>query len=61
MDNLSTLPEYLQQAIIEYEENKDNPREWDMYYDELYGSINAAQHGGDITFFEAEELRKRYL
>lgn len=57
----STLPKYLRISIEEYEENKDNPLRWDIYADDLYGSINSAQHDGEITKQEADELRKKYL
>ena len=33
----------------------------DCLYDDLYGSINAAQWGGDITREQADYLRKKYL
>lgn len=61
MIDLRDLPGYLQQSIQEWEENKDDPKHWDMYSDDLYGSINMAQHGGAITKAEADELRSFYL
>ena len=59
--DIDCLPEYLQLSIKEWLENKDDPLHWDMYSDDLYGSINAAQHSGDITKAEADELRQKYL
>lgn len=57
----SELPLYLRKSIKEFLENKDDPFHWDMYADELYGDINAAQHDGCISKEEADELRKKYL
>lgn len=59
--DIDMLPKYLVTSIREYEENKDNPLRWDIYADDLYGSINSAQHDGDITKQEADELRRIYL
>lgn len=33
----------------------------DCLYDDLYGSINSAQWGGEITKEQADYLRKKYL
>lgn len=55
------LPEYLQLSIRDWLANKDDRYRWDMYYDDLYSSINMAQHGGEITEEEANELRAKYL
>ena len=55
------LPIYLQKSIREYLENKNDKYHWDIYYDDLYGSINSAQHGGELTKEEADLLREEYL
>ena len=55
------LPIYLQKSIREYQENKNDKYHWDIYYDDLYGSINSAQHGGELTKEEADWLREEYL
>lgn len=59
--SIENLPPYLQISIKEWLENKDNPWRWDIYSDDLYGSINSAQHDGVITKEEADELRREYL
>lgn len=59
--SIESLPPYLQISIKEWLENKDNPWCWDIYSDDLYGSINSAQHDGVITQEEADELRREYL
>lgn len=59
--NIDWLPKYLQLSIRDWLANKDDRYHWDMYYDDLYSSINAAQHGGEITEEEANELRQKYL
>lgn len=59
--NEDYLPEYLQLSIKEWLENKDDRYHWDMYSDDLYSSINIAQHYGIISEEEANELRQKYL
>ena len=59
--NFDDLPIYLQKSIREYQENKNDKYHWDIYYDDLYGSINSAQHGGELTKEEADWLREEYL
>ena len=55
-------PEYLQHDINEWIKAKEkNNLSWDLYWDELYGSINSAWADGEISFSEAAELRKKYL
>lgn len=55
-------PEYLQHDINEWLKAKEeNNPSWDLYWDELYGSINSAWADGEISFSEAAELRKKYL
>lgn len=59
--DISIYPKYLQTSIIEWEENKDDSLHWDMYWDDLYGSINSAQWDNEITIPEAKELRRVFL
>lgn len=58
---INHLPLYLQDSIRDWLENKDDPYHWNMYSDDLYGSINAAQHSGNITEEKADNLRLKYL
>ena len=58
---MKELPLYLRISIEEYLEHKDDRYHWDMYWDDLYGSINSAQHDGVISLSEADDLRKKYL
>jgi len=56
------LPVYLQKdidALIEGE--KSNVSHLDCLYDELYGSINSAYHGYEITKEQADYLFNKYL
>ena len=53
-------PEYLQYDINEWIKAKEeNNPSWDLYWDELYGSINSAWADGEISFLEAAELRQK--
>lgn len=55
-------PEYLQHDINQWLKAKEeNNPSWDLYWDELYGSINSAWADGEISFSVAAELRKKYL
>ena len=55
-------PEYLQHDINEWIKAKEeNNPSWDIYWNELYGSINSAWADGEISFSEAAELRQKYL
>ena len=55
-------PEYLQHDIDEWIKAKEeNNPSWDLYWDELYGSINSAWADGEISFSVAAELRQKYL
>lgn len=55
-------PEYLQHDINQWIKAKEeNNPSWDLYWDELYGSINSAWADGEISFLEAAELRQKYL
>ena len=58
-----TLPQYLQHDIEALQKgiNDKNCTYLDCLYDELYGSINAAQWDNEITIAEAEYLRNKYL
>lgn len=58
---IEDLPLYLQKSIREYIEHENDALNWDIYADDLYGSINSAQHDGNITLPEANELREQYL
>lgn len=55
-------PKYLQHDINQWIKAKEeNNPSWDLYWDELYDSINSAWADGEISFSEAAELRKKYL
>lgn len=55
-------PEYLQHDINQWIKAKEeNNPSWDLYWDELYGSINSAWADGEISFSVAAELRQKYL
>lgn len=56
------LPEYLQHDILAYIKacNEDDIN-WDLYWGELYGSINMAMSSGQISQAVADELRNYYL
>lgn len=63
--NEKTLPFSIQKSIkdlVEYENSNIEPKiNLDLYWCELYGSINGSQHGREITKEIAEYLRKKYL
>lgn len=61
--NEETLPLAIQKdikALKAYHKGKLNAPEDCLWY-ELYGSINASQHGGEITKETADFLRVKYL
>lgn len=56
------LPKYLIDSIkglIKAEQ--ENSSILDCWYDDVYGSINAAQHDNEISNEIANKLRKKYL
>lgn len=56
------LPQSLQQAIKDYAEGVASGSSLlDCLWGELYGTINAHQHGGRITKEQADYLRAKYL
>lgn len=56
------LPADLQKAIREYlEGERTHSKHLDCPWDELYGSINANQWGGEISPAQADYLRSKYL
>lgn len=56
------LPADLQKAIREYlEGERTHSKHLDCLWDELYGSINANQWGGEISPAQADYLRSKYL
>lgn len=56
------LPQSLQLAIREYAEGvASGSALLDCLWGELYGAINAHQHGGRITAEQADYLRMKYL
>ena len=56
------LPEFLQNDINALVEGrKNNSSVLDCLYSELYGSINSAYWGNQITEDEAKALRDKYL
>ncbi len=61
--NEKTLPTYIQkdiEALKAYHRGELNHPE-DCLWCELYGSINSAQHGFEITQEVADYLRAKYL
>lgn len=56
-----TLPPDLQQDIQNWLEHQDDPMRWDVYADELYGTINMYQHAYVISEEVADYLRRKYL
>ncbi|MDA3048219.1 MULTISPECIES: hypothetical protein [unclassified Campylobacter] len=58
-----TLPLYLQQDIQAYKAciEANDKLHLDLYWGELYGSINSAQYGYEISKEIADYLRKKYL
>lgn len=60
--NIKTLPIYLQTDINNYlKAVEQDARNQNDLWCELYGSINGAQYGGDITEEVAWELREEIL
>jgi len=60
--NEITLPLYLKKDIEAWINKTDADKDiWDCLWCELYGSINSAQHGFEISENEAWYLRKKYL
>lgn len=58
----ANLPQSLQTAIKEYAEGLvSGSLLLDCLWGELYGAINAHQHGGRITKEQADYLRAKYL
>lgn len=56
------LPQSLQQAIKDYAEGVASGSSLlDCLWGELYGTINAHQHGGRIAKEQADYLRAKYL
>lgn len=57
-----TLPEYLKHDIEVWVNKKEEKKyNWDLYWGELYGSINSALFDGIISDEEARYLRDKYL
>ncbi len=60
-----TLPLAIQkdiQALLDYQQSNINPKlNLDLYWCELYGSINSSQHGNEISKEVADYLREKYL
>ena len=58
----ASLPQSLQTAIKEYNNGiASGSSLLDCLWGELYGAINAHQHGGRITKEQADYLRAKYL
>lgn len=56
------LPEFLQKSIRDLVQGEQERVSYlDCLYDDLYGSVNAAQWGGIITKEQACQLREKYL
>ena len=56
------LPNYLVNDLKEFiSALKRHDISIDLYYDEVYGSINSAYHDGVISFEDAAYLRDKYL
>lgn len=59
-----TLPAYLKHdidSLVEAEKQVPRPSIWDCLYCELYGSINSAMWGNEISQEQAAALREKYL
>lgn len=60
-----TLPLCIQhdiKALVDYQNSDENPKmRLDLYWCELYGSINSSQHGNEISKEVADYLREKYL
>ena len=62
LDPESGLPGFVRQSIKNLLQGElEQVSHLDCLYDDLYGSINAAQWGGEITREQADYLRKKYL
>ena len=58
----SGLPGFLRKSIHDLRKGELAQVSYlDCLYDDLYGSINSAQWGGEITKEQADNLRKKYL
>lgn len=58
----SGLPGFLRKSIHDLHQGElEQVSYLDCLYDDLYGSINSAQWGGEITKEQADKLRKKYL
>ena len=58
----ASLPGFLQKSIDDCLRGEREQVDYlDCLYDDLYGSINSAQWGGDITREQADYLREKYL
>lgn len=58
-----TLPIYLQKDIKAFDDcvKANDKLHLDIYWSELYGSINSAQYGYEISKEVADYLREKYL
>ncbi|PSM52740.1 hypothetical protein CBLAS_0860 [Campylobacter blaseri] len=57
-----TLPRYLKDDIEVWVNRKEEDKiNWDLYWCQLYGNINSAQHGNEISVEFANYLREKYL
>lgn len=60
-----TLPLAIQhdiKALLDYQNSNITPKlSLDLYWCELYGSINCSQHGNEISKEVADYLRDKYL
>lgn len=57
-----TLPEYLRQDIAALVEGRETKSTFlDCLYCEVQGSINSAYYSHEITWEEADHLRRKYL
>lgn len=62
LDPESGLPGFVRRSIDNLLQGElEQVSHLDCLYDDLYGSINAAQWGGEITREQADYLRKKYL
>lgn len=59
-----TLPLSIQKdikALKECQKPENKNKDIDIYWSELYGSINGSQHGGEISKEIVDYLREKYL
>lgn len=56
----TSLPADLQEDIANVINKKDDPF-YDVYLDQLYGTINMYQHAHELPKTVADYLRKKYL